>query len=348
MPAPIVINARAAVRREITGVERWAREMVARLPQLRPEAYVVRAPRPGLAHRAGHAWEQGVLPATAARSRAPVVFSPANVAPLLWPRNVVVLHDAVLLSHPEWFSTVYRIWHEPLLLGVARRASRVIVPSHFSANELAEFAGAPRDRIDVVPGGVDERFTPDADPEPARRSLGLDRPYVLTVGDAGLRKNVRALAPTVAPLRERGIELVSAGTRRAHHPQSGELSGMRGLGYVAEELLPSLYAGALGFVFPSLHEGFGLPCVEAMRSGVPVAASERGAIPEACGGAALLFDPDDPEATTAAVLRLVEDEQERARLRAAGLVRAAELGWDRTASAVDRILADAARAARPS
>ena len=316
--------------------------MVARLPELRPETYAVVAPHARLAHRPGHLWEQAILPARATRAGARIIFSPANVAPVAWPRNVVVLHDAVVLSHPEWFSPAYRTWNGTLLRRLARSAERVIVPSQFSAGELSDLAGVPGGRIDVVPGGVDERFRPDADPGPARRALGLDQPYVLTVGGMGLRKNLRALSPLAPELRARGIELVAAGVRRTHHAHSDDLEGVRGLGYVPEDLLPSLYAGARAFVLPSLHEGFGLTCVEAMRSGVPVASSDRGALPEACGGAALLFDPDDPEATSRAVLRAVDDDEERARLRAAGLSRAAELTWDRAARTVDGILMRAA------
>ena len=338
MPGPVVINARAAVRAEISGVERWAIEMAERLPALRPGAYVVAAPRPSFAHRRGHLWEQAVLPARAARARASVVFSPANVAPVAWRRNVVVLHDAVLLSHPEWFSAAYRAWHGTLLRAVARTAACVIVPSRFSAGELATLAGVPPNRIEVVPGGVDEQFRPDADPEPARRALGLEGPYVLAVGGMGERKNLRALEPVAHDLRSRGIALVAAGVRRPHHTHSDDLQGVRGLGYVAEELLPGLYAGARAFVLPSLHEGFGLTVVEAMRAGVPVASSDRGALPEACGGAALLFDPEDPRAVADAVLRAVDDEAERERLRAAGLARARSLTWERAAAAVDEIL----------
>lgn len=339
MPGPVVINARAAVRTEISGVERWATEMVARLPRLRPGGYAVVAPPPRFAHGLGHLWEQVILPARSARLQARAVFSPANVAPVAGPPTVVVLHDAVLLSHPEWFSRPYRIAHGTILRLLARTADRVIVPSQFSARELAELAGVPRERIDVVPGGVDERFAPDVDPEPARRALGLERPYVLTVGGTGLRKNLRALVPLVPALRERGIELVAGGVHRGHHAHAHDLEGIRGLGYVPEELLPSLYSGARAFVLPTLHEGFGLPCIEAMRSGVPVAASDRGAVPEACGGAALLFDPGDPEALEQTVLRAVDDGQERARMREAGLAHAATLSWDRAARSVDEILA---------
>lgn len=339
MPGPVVINGRAAIRAEISGVERWALEMVARLPALRPGAYAVVRPPARFAHGLGHLWEQSLLPARAARLRARAVFSPANVGPIIGPPGVVVLHDGVLLSHPEWFSRTYRLGHGAILRLLARSAERVIVPSAFSAGEISDLAGVARERIDVVPGGVDERFDASVDPEPARRALGLERPYVLTVGGMGLRKNVKALVPLAPELGARGIELVAAGVHRSHHPQAADLPGIRGLGYVSEELLPALYTGATAFVLPSLHEGFGLPCIEAMRSGVPVAATNRGAVPEACGGAALHFDPDDAADTKQAVLRTVDDADLRARLRDAGLARAATLTWDRAARLVDQILA---------
>ena len=340
-PGSVIINARAAVRAEISGVERWAREMVERLPGLRPDVYAIVAPRPRLAHRPGHLWEQLVLPARAARNGADLVFSPANLAPVAWPRNVVVIHDAVIVSHPEWFSRVYAAWHVTALRMIVHRAERIVVPSEFSAGELVELAGVARDRIEVVPGGVDERFAPDVDPEPARRTLGLERPYVLTVGGAGLRKNLRALEPVARSLAAQGIDTVAAGVRRSHHSHSDDVTVIRGLGYVPEDLLPSLYAGAQAFVLPSLHEGFGLTCIEAMAAGVPVATSARGALPEACAGAALHFDPDDAQQMEAVVLRAVTDDSERARLRTAGLARAAELTWDATARSVDGILARA-------
>ena len=339
MHGPVVINARSAVRAEISGVERWAREMQSRLPELRPGAYSIAAPPPAFAHRPGHLWEQAVLPVTAARAHAAAIFSPANIAPIAWPRNVVVFHDAVVFSHPEWFSRAYSTWHQFAMRTIGRRALRVVVPSRFSGGELAELAGVPAERIEVIPGGVDERFSPDADAERAKRELGLERPYVLTVGGMGLRKNLAALEPAQPELERLGVELVAAGVRRTHHAPSEGLGALRPLGYVADELLPGLYAGARGFVLPSLHEGFGLTCIEAMAAGVPVAASNRGALPEACGGAAVHFDPDDREATADAVRQIVEDGPQRERLIAAGRARAAELTWARAAERVDALLA---------
>jgi glycosyltransferase involved in cell wall biosynthesis len=339
---PILINARAAARAQVGGVERWAREMVARLPALRPGAYAVARPPRGLAHRAGHAWEQVALPALAARRRAALVYSPANLAPLAWPRNAVAIHDAVALRHPEWYSPTYVAWQRRALPAAARRARLVLTVSDFSRAEIVDTLGADPLRVAVVPGGVDERFSPAADPEPARRALGLAGPYVLTLSTAGPRKNRAALAATGRALRTEGIELVAAGGERGYIRHEEPPDAVRAVGYVPDELLPGLYAGAEAFVLPSRHEGFGLPCLEAMASGVPVVAADRGALPETCGDAALLVDPDDPDAVAAAVLRAAGDEAERGRLRAAGLERARSFTWERAAAATDALLARAA------
>src|SRR4051794_3775114 len=211
---PIVVNARAAARPQITGVERWAREMAERLPQLDPERYVVMRPPPSLSKRPGQAWEQILLPAAATRQRAAAIYNPANLAPLAWPRNVVQIHDAVALRHPQWYSRAYVLWQRTVMPRIARRAELVITVSEFARAELIEFLDVPAERIRVVPGGVDRRFSGAVDPEPVLRRLGLLKPFVLAVGDRGPRKNLEALRPAVALLRKEGIELVVAGGSR--------------------------------------------------------------------------------------------------------------------------------------
>lgn len=338
------------MRPELGGVERWARELAARLPALDPAGYRVIRPPAALVHRAGHAWEQGVLPALATRERAPLLLNPANLAPLAFPRNVVVVHDAAALREPAWYSRLYVAWQRALLPALARRAVHLVTVSQFSRHELIDLLHADPEKITVIPGGVDDRFRPDADPEPARAALALDRPYVLTVASRTARKNLAALAPAAARLRAEGIELVAAGGARPQFREGGgggagagaevggAAGGVRFLGHVPDEHLPGLYAGARAFVLPSLYEGFGLTALEAMAAGVPVVVSDRGGLPEVVGDAGVLVQPDDPEAIARAVVDAAAGGEDVARRARSGVERASSFTWEATAERVDALL----------
>ncbi|HWH94819.1 MAG TPA: glycosyltransferase family 1 protein, partial [Baekduia sp.] len=295
-------------------------------------------PPAALAHRAGHAWEQAVLPLQAAAGRARAIFCPANLAPLASRRAVVVLHDVAPLREPGWYSELYVRWQRAVLPRIARRAALIITPSAFSRDEVIELLGVAPGGVAVVPGGVDPRFTPSADPARARAAHGLGTgPYVLTVASRTARKNLAVLDLAARRLAARGVQLVAAGGDRPQFRGEGETAGLRALGHVDDALLPGLYAGAAAFVLPSLYEGFGLTALEALAAGVPVVASDRGALPEVCGNAAQLVDPTNGEAIAAALERALDDP---APWRAAGPPRAQPLTWDATARAVDAHLAE--------
>jgi len=325
---PVVIDGRAAIRPEVGGVERVARELCALLPRLDPARYRVATPPRALAHRTGHAWEQLVLPTLPGQ----LVYCPAMLGPLRSKRNVVCIYDAASVRHPEWYTGGFAAYQRRILPALARRARLVITASEFGRGEVIELLGADPDRTEVVPLGVSDAFRPDADAAGARAAFGLERPYVLTVGSLIARKNLDALASAAEALRGEGIDLVGAGSGRGYM-RSGR-SPVRELGYVDQQRLPGLYAGAAAFILPSLYEGFGLPVLEAMASGVPVVASNRGALPEVCGNAALLVDPTDPAALSEAVLAAVGDCD----LREAGLARARSFTWERTARETDALI----------
>ena len=240
----MIIDARAAARREIGGVERVTMEMAARLPQLRPDRYAVMRPPGALAYRAGHLWEQALLPAAARQAR--VLYCPANLAPAVSSRTVVVIHDLAALRHPGWYSPVYASYQQQILPLLARRARLVIAPSEFSRDELVEGLGLDPDRIAVVP---QRRGRPllAARPTPSRcgAPTGSSGPTCWSSARASRARTSPRSQTARARLREHGIELVSAGSGRAYM-RPGEAPPMRALGYVDDDDLPGLYAGRAG------------------------------------------------------------------------------------------------------
>lgn len=336
----MLVNGRF-LRQSVTGVQRYAHEVTRRLNG-RVE---IMAP-PFTARLIGNAWEQLVLPR---RVRGRLLWSPANSGPLTVERQVVTIHDVSVLEHPEWFSPSFARWYNYMIPRLARRARHVFTSSEHSRQRLMERTGARPEQVSVVYCGVDERFAP-ASPEAVdevRQRLALPPVYLLSLGSIEPRKNLPALIRAWEALgnQQRGARLVIAGgigdvfreVGLTSIPQSVQLTG-----YVADEDLPYLLNGATGFVFPSLYEGFGLPVLEAMACGTPVAATRTTSVPEVVGDAALLFDPTSTDEMVAVLARLLDDEETRRKLRLAGLERARRFSWDVTADKIwDRLCAEA-------
>ena len=283
--------------------------------------------------------EQLLLPRLLRRQGIQLLHSLGGTAPG-WPgtASVLTLHDLIYARHPEAHTRLMTLGMRAMVPLAARSADRIIAVSEATKAEIGRVLDVPPDRVDVVYEAG--RPPGPATPEPelrARLRLG-DAPLVLSVSARRPHKNLRRLLQAFAGLAE-GPFLVLPGYPT---PFEGELAaevsrlGLAGrvrlLGWVSEEDLEALYLAARCFVFPSLAEGFGLPVLEAMERGVPVACSRASSLPEVAGDAARYFDPLDVEDLRRAIAELLEDESLRARLAAAGRDRARLFSWERAAA----------------
>jgi glycosyltransferase involved in cell wall biosynthesis len=301
--------------------------------------------------------EQQLLPGIARRLGCDLVHSLASTAPARGRfARVTTIHDLNYLMVPDAHFGLRGLGMRVLVPLAARTAHRVVADSRSTRDDLVERLGVAPEKIDVVPLGLGRPSgaapTPEAELR-ARHALG-DRRVVLSLSAKRPHKNLRGLLDALARIpAERRPVLVLPGyptpheqELRAHAGALGLDADVRFLGWTGEADVEGLLAMSAGFVFPSFYEGFGLPVLEAMARGVPVACSDRASLPEVAGDAALLFDPGDPQAIAAALERLLSDPVEAARLREAGRERAARFTWARTAeltlASYERALASAA------
>lgn len=259
---------------------------------------------------------------------------------------VFTVHDLSPVTHPEFYKPELRARLRYLIERGIRRADVVLCISHTTRRHVIEHYGVRDDRLAVAYHGVDARFNP-GDPAAARRAvasrLGIDTDFVLCLGKIESRKNTARLIEAYGAFKQASgssLKLVLAGKRHwgmehiddlvIRHKLHGEVIET---GYVDDDLVPDLYRAAAFVILPSLWEGFGLPLIEAMACGAPVATSDAACLPEIANGAALEFNPLDIDAITAALTRLDRDIAERERLRALGYKRAAQFSWERCATA---------------
>jgi glycosyltransferase involved in cell wall biosynthesis len=324
----------------ITGVQRY---LLSLLPRMPPELDFVK-PTHALQGIKGHIWEQVFLP-TQLRHR--LLWSPGNTGPIAVSRQVLTVHDAASLEHPEWFERKFALWYSALLPILIRKVQAIITVSHFSKERIVWLTHVAPERVHVISNGVEPRFRP-ADSKAVTRVMkhfSLKHPYILFVGSLEPRKNLKMLleAWNLGCFDGATLALVGASGHLFPRLQLESLRGVRLLGRIEDDVLPALYSGAAGFVYPSVYEGFGLPPLEAMACGCPAAVSDIPTHREVCRNAAMYFDPFIPENLSSTLERLLRLEtKSRASIVERGLHHAASYNWESAASHTWHVLQTAA------
>lgn len=357
------LNALFLVPGETGGMETYARRLVPALAAARPElelvafvgeealerlgpepfgprvrAVSVGAPTSGRGRRV--LAEQRTLPGLARREHVDLLHSLGNTAPVRpGVPSVITVHDLIYATHPEAHTALMRLGMRVLVpLGV-RGADYVIAPSNAAAEDVVRILGVPADRVRAIHSAGGLPPGPATPERELRERLGLgDGPLVLSVSARRPHKNLLRLVeafarvPGEARLMLPGYRTGFERELEAAVRNFGVTERVKALDWISDPDLEGLYRAAACFVFPSLAEGFGLPVLEAMERGVPVATSHAASLTEIGGDAVLYFDPLSVDEIAAAISELLKDEELAQRLRAAGPVRAREFSWDDTAA----------------
>jgi glycosyltransferase involved in cell wall biosynthesis len=305
-------------------------------------------------------WHQTYLPNSCRRRKHDVLFLPAanRRLPLSSPCPTVgTVHDFSSLHVPGKYDRARLTYIRKILPFLIRRLTHVLTVSESSKRDIVEYAGVPADRVTVTPLGVDHDTYYPRDRERARLRIDekyrVQRPYILYVSriEHPGKNHVRLIRAFERVKESLKIphRLVLAGSdwMRADevHAAAAEASCCDDIlftGFVPDADLPDLYTAADILAFPSLYEGFGLPVLEAMACGTPVACANVSSLPEVAGDAAELFDPYQEESIAGALAGLIEDSDLRQRCSRRGLTRSSQFTWAATAESTLRVIRNAA------
>lgn len=291
-------------------------------------------------------WENFILPGRASKEKIDVLHTPAFTAPFLkgkW-RVVVTIHDLIGMIFPNYLSLTSRWYWGSWLPFVNRRSERIIVDSNCTKQDVVRYLKVDPQKIRVVHLSASAQFTNNKtqrEIELVCHKFGIQRPYVLFVGNIEPRKNLLRVIKAFAKARKaKKLEhhLVIAGSQAWNYPAVNQLieelnlsGAVNCLNYIDDEDLISLYNGGELLVFPSLYEGFGIPILEAMKCGMPVLTSNLSSIPEVAGNAAYYVDPYQEDQIEAGIATLLGDQKLREDLRVKGFLQAGKFGWKLTA-----------------
>jgi glycosyltransferase involved in cell wall biosynthesis len=296
--------------------------------------------------------EQLTVPWDLWRAGVDVFHAPHYVVSPFTPRPyVVTIHDCIHLRFPQYLpNRAAYVYARAMMTIAARRASKILTVSKASKDDILHFLGVPDHKVEVVYNGLDQRLVASPPPdaiERVRDRFMLTSPFILYTGNIKPHKNVDRLIEAYALLRQRGhgdVKLIIIGEEISRFPSLRRLvhrhqlhGQVRFFGFVPDATLSALYRLASVFVFPSLYEGFGLPPLEAMATGLPVITSNVSSLPEVVGDAALLIDPLDAKSIADAIARVLSEPALRADLVKRGYERAKAFSWSNAAARIREV-----------
>ncbi|WP_226654750.1 glycosyltransferase family 4 protein [Pseudalkalibacillus hwajinpoensis] len=347
----VFINGRFLTQ-SVTGVQRYAREVVKALDKLIDIGYIDRSKysfyilTPNLSINElhlnnitvrkigkfkGHLWEQIELPIYV---KGEMLLNLCNAGPGLKKEQITVIHDAAVFANSSNFSFIFRNWYKAMLSAQAKFSKKIVTVSEFSRDEITKYLKHEKEKIKVIYEG-NEHITFGEEATDYIENKGLDKkPYILAVSSLNPNKNFSAIVKAMTYLESNEFNIVIAGgTDPKVFSQDGiDLpDNVIHLGYVSDSELKALYRNAFCFVYPSFYEGFGLPPLEAMSLGCPIILSNRASLPEVGGKAVLYCNPDKPKDIADEIQTLLSNRDLRNELIEKGLEQSSKFSWENCA-----------------
>jgi len=347
----VFVNARFLTQK-LTGVQRFAYELSIRLKENLGNEVIFLAPRNVIQHEmadklgvkfighfTGYLWEQIELPMYLYRCNKPLLFNFCSVAPLFYSNSIVTVHDITWIRFPATFSRIFQFVYNFMVPRLCKKAKRIITVSNFSKKEISSFFEISEDKFTVIYNAVGKDFLPLKDEELSREN------YFLAVSSVKENKNFISVLKAFQRVREikPSIKLFIVGDICGKNFRSIDIEPYKNLTYikflgrVSDRELIRYYSNAIGFVFPSLYEGFGIPVLEAQACRCPVLSSNAASLPEVLQDSALFFSPNDIIELGNLMIKIVDDVNLRNDLVSKGNNNIKRFSWDKEADVVIKI-----------
>ncbi|MBF4470432.1 glycosyltransferase family 4 protein [Flavobacterium sp. HJJ] len=354
MENTIAVNARFLTQ-SITGVQRFAIELSRRLKGIYGSEIQFFAPKNIvnaeladelniiiIGHNTGHIWEQMDLPNFLKSKGNPLLLNLANTAPLFYKNKIVTIHDVAFLAYPETYSKKFLFFYKFLIPKVIYSSKHVLTVSDFSKSEIVKFYKISQDKITVIYNAVANQFSIG--------SSSLEQakvPYLVAVSSLNYRKNLHSVLAAFQRISNEynnNLQLIVIGDIKSKIFKSIDIqeyssnTAFQFVGRVSDEELIKFYTNALGFIYPSYYEGFGIPPLEAQACGCPVIVSNVSSLPEVFKDSALYCNPNSIDEISNAMITLVKDKALREQLVEKGRQNLLRFSWDQSALKLSNII----------